>query len=77
MEVLAAVHGATTNKERFIKNYVITNLKILPGTMKDLGTNDKPSRLDNMKRAVLEHPHLFQYDGMKSGFWIRILASQH
>ena len=55
-------------KEHFLRNYVDKSITIIPRSKHDTGTVKKPSKLDNLKKAVNVFPYLFKHDASKQGF---------
>eukprot|EP00972_Heterocapsa_arctica_P091323 13474764-Heterocapsa_arctica.AAC.1 len=60
------VHTNTPNV-RFIKNYVISGMKDISGSMKR-SKKGKNCRIDNFTKAVAASPYLFHYDQNNEGF---------
>ena len=67
-DLVIKVHEATSHKEYFVKNYILKEMSCIPGSKQNEGSDKKPSKLDNFRKAILEYPFLFEFDYMRQGF---------
>ena len=75
IKLLLKVNEVLAPKEKFVKQYVLQKLPDIPGSQKESGTAEKPSKLHNFRVAVAAYTFLFEYDFMKLDHYEFVYAS--